>query len=63
MIISSKKAKSVKPFLNKKKPRLKHYLSDKVREVNRSIQQDIDDLNKAKGWGEHIKVTSRTKLL
>ena len=40
----------------KKKAEVEHY-QEQIREVNRSIQQDIDDLNEAKGWGEHIKVT------
>jgi hypothetical protein len=49
------KSKECKAIL-KKKAEVEHY-QEQVREVNRSIQQDIDDLNKAKGWGEHIKVT------
>jgi len=40
----------------KKKAEIDHY-HEQIREVNRSIQQDIEDLNEAKGWGEHIKVT------
>jgi len=40
----------------KKKAEVDHY-HEQIREVNRSIQQDIEDLNEAKGWGEHIKVT------
>ena len=49
------KSKECKAIL-KKKAEVEHY-QEQVREVNRSIQQDIDDLNEAKGWGEHIKVT------
>jgi hypothetical protein len=57
------KSKECKAILNKKKPRLSITLVIQVREINTSIEQDIDDLNKAKGWGEHIKVSRRTKLL
>ena len=49
------KSKECKSIL-KKKAEVEHY-QEQIREVNRSIQQDIDDLNEAKGWGEHIKVT------
>jgi len=49
------KSKECKAIL-KKKAEVEHY-QEQIREVNRSIQQDIDDLNEAKGWGEHIKVT------
>ena len=49
------KSKECKAII-KKKAEVEHY-QEQVREVNRSIQQDIDDLNKAKGWWEHIKVT------
>ena len=45
------KSKECKAIL-KKKAEVEHY-----QEQIRSIQQDIDDLNEAKGWGEHIKVT------
>ena len=40
----------------KKKAEVEHY-NEQIREVNRSIQEEINDLNEAKGWGDHIKVT------
>ena len=49
------KSKECKSIL-KKKAEVEHY-QEQIREVHRSIQQDIEDLNEAKGWGEHIKVT------
>ena len=49
------KSKECKSIL-KKKAEVEHY-QEQIREVHRSIQQEIDSLNEAKGWGEHIKVT------
>jgi len=40
----------------KKKAEVEHY-NEQIREVNRSIQEEINNLNEAKGWGDHIKVT------
>ena len=49
------KSKECKALL-KKKAEVEHY-HEQIRELNRSMQQDIEDLNEAKGWGEHIKIT------
>ena len=49
------KSKECKALL-KKKAEVEHY-HEQIRELNRSMQQDIDDLNEAKGWGEYIKIT------
>ena len=49
------KSKECKSIL-KKKAEVEHY-NEQIRELNRSMQQDIDDLNEAKGWGEYIKIT------
>jgi hypothetical protein len=49
------KSKEYKSIL-KKKAEVEHH-NEKIRELNRSMQQDIDDLNEAKGWGEYIKIT------
>ena len=49
------KSKEYKSIL-KKKAEVEHY-NEQIRELNRSMQQDIDDLNEAKGWGEYIKIT------
>jgi hypothetical protein len=49
------KSKECKALL-KKKAEVEHY-HEQIRELNRSMQQDIEDLNESKGWGEHIKIT------
>ena len=49
------KSKECKSIL-KKKAEVEHY-QEQIREVNRSIQQEIDSLNESKGWGEDIRIT------
>ena len=49
------KSKECKAILNKKKEI--ENLSDKIKEINTSIDIDIENLNETKGWGDHVRVS------
>jgi ribosomal protein L25 (general stress protein Ctc) len=52
------KSKECKAILKKKKEI--ENLSDKIKEINTSIDIDIENLNEAKGWGRSCEGVSRT---
>ena len=48
------KSKECKDILNKKKEIEK--LENKIKEINTSIASDIENLEEARGWGNHVRL-------